>query len=65
MRRTALKWLHWTVLPIMLYFFFVEPEDVDDAATAAGKTDALATHAGVGLVLACLVAIWTIAPPIY
>ena len=60
MRRNALKVLHWTVFPLLLYFFFVEPEHVSRLPDAASKTAALATHAGMGLILAGLVAIWTL-----
>lgn len=60
MRRNALKVLHWTVFPLLLYFFFVEPEHVSRLPDAASKTAALATHAGIGLILAGLVAIWTL-----
>ena len=52
-RRTALKWLHWGSLFLMLYFFFVEPEDVERLGAAA-----LATHAGVGFILAVVVVAW-------
>ena len=60
MRRTILKWLHWLTLGFLLYFLFVEPDEAPRGADAAAKTDALATHAGVGLLLALLVAIWTL-----
>lgn len=58
MRRTVLKWLHWVGFAFLLYFFFVEPDEANRAAPDAAKTDALATHAGVGALLAILVAIW-------
>lgn len=58
MRRTILKWLHWVGFGFLLYFLFVEPDEADRAAPDAAKTDALATHAGVGVLLAILVAIW-------
>lgn len=57
-RRTVLKWLHWVALGLLLYFFFVEPDEPNRAAPMAAKTDALATHAGIGLLLAVLIAIW-------
>ncbi len=60
MRRTILKWLHWVGLGLLLYFFFVEPDDVERGASEAARTDALATHAGVGVLLAILVAIWSL-----
>lgn len=52
-RRTVVKWLHWLSAALILYFFLVEPED--------NRTDpggALSTHAGVGLVLAVVAALW-------
>jgi cytochrome b561 len=52
-RRTTLKWLHWLSFGLIVYFFFVEPEDVDRLGAAA-----LATHAGVGTVLAIIATIW-------
>lgn len=53
-RRTALKWLHWLSFVLILYFFAVEP---DESKTDPGG--ALSTHAGVGLMLAVVAAIWT------
>ncbi|EEB71452.1 cytochrome B561 [Ruegeria sp. R11] len=50
-----LKWLHWLSLGLILYFFLVEPEE---SQTNPGL--ALATHAGVGLVLAVVVLVWTL-----
>ncbi|WP_234417105.1 cytochrome b [Loktanella sp. Alg231-35] len=55
MRRIALKWLHWGSFFLIAYFFFAEPEDVDRLGAAA-----LATHAGVGILLALVVASWTV-----
>ncbi len=60
MRRTALKWLHWLALAFLLYFFLIEPGDVSRAAPEVAKTAALSTHAGVGVLLAILSAIWTL-----
>lgn len=53
-RRNLLKWLHWLSFGLILYFFLVEPEESRNAPGLA-----LATHAGVGLVLAIVVALWT------
>lgn len=58
MRRTMLKWLHWSVFFLLLYFLIVEPEDIDEAVSLSAQTEALATHAGMGLILALLVVIW-------
>ena len=33
-RRTAIKWLHWISLALILYFWAVEPDDADRTATA-------------------------------
>ncbi|SPF79915.1 cytochrome b [Pseudoprimorskyibacter insulae] len=52
-RRTAIKTLHWTCAFLILYFFLVEPEDVRNLGAAA-----LATHAGVGLLLAIASVVW-------
>lgn len=52
-KRTVLKWLHWSTALLILYFFLVEPEDVRDLGAKA-----LATHAGMGTVLALVVGIW-------
>jgi len=52
-RRTAIKWLHWLSLFLILWFFLVEPEDVRDLGAAA-----LATHAGMGVILALLTTAW-------
>ncbi|AFO88090.1 cytochrome B [Phaeobacter inhibens] len=53
-RRSALKWLHWLSLALIVYFYLVEPEE-----NSAAPGLALATHAGVGLILALVVLIWT------
>ena len=53
-RRTAIKWLHWSSFFLIAYFFFVEPENVRRLGAAA-----LATHAGVGVILAIVTVIWT------
>ena len=52
-RRTAIKWLHWLSLGLILYFFAVEPEDVERLGNAA-----LATHAGIGALFALVVLVW-------
>lgn len=54
-RRSALKWLHWLSLGLILYFFLVEPDE-----NRADPGLALATHAGVGLMLAIVVLVWTV-----
>jgi cytochrome b561 len=52
-RRTLIKWLHWLSAFLILYFFLVEPEDVERMGAVA-----LATHSGVGMVLAVVALIW-------
>lgn len=52
-RRSALKWLHWLSFAILLYFFFVEPENVNRLGAIA-----LATHAGMGVILGFVTAAW-------
>lgn len=52
-RRTLIKWLHWSSLGFILYFWAVEPEGVRRLGAAA-----LATHAGVGFIFGLVVLIW-------
>ncbi|WP_415402288.1 cytochrome b/b6 domain-containing protein [Tateyamaria sp. SN3-11] len=52
-RRTTLKWLHWLSFALILWFWLVEPEDVARLGGAA-----LATHAGMGTILALLSGAW-------
>ena len=53
-RRTLLKWLHWLSLALIFYFLLIEPEGVTKSNGAA-----LATHAGLGLVLGLIALVWT------
>ena len=52
-RRTTLKWLHWLSSAMIFWFFLVEPDDVERLGGAA-----LATHAGMGTLLAIQVTGW-------
>lgn len=52
-RRTLLKWVHWSSLFLILYFYLVEPEE-----NRVDPGTALSTHAGVGMLLAVITAIW-------
>lgn len=52
-RRTAIKWLHWLAVALVLYFFLVEPDE-----NKADPGGALSTHAGVGLALAIVASVW-------
>ena len=53
--RTVLKWLHWLSFALIAWFWLVEPEDVERLGAAA-----LATHAGMGTILAVLTMAWFI-----
>ncbi|WP_166418420.1 cytochrome b [Cochlodiniinecator piscidefendens] len=52
-RRFVLKWLHWVGFSVLLYFFFVEPDE-----NRADPGGALSTHAGAGLILALITTVW-------
>ncbi|WP_164658092.1 cytochrome b [Tropicibacter sp. Alg240-R139] len=54
-RRSVLKWMHWLSAGLIGYFFLVEPDELP-ADPGAG----LSTHAGMGLLLAIVVGIWTL-----
>ena len=54
-RRRVLKALHWVSFGLILWFWLVEPEDVERLGAAA-----LATHAGMDVVLAIVVGVWLI-----
>ena len=54
-RRATIKWRHWLSLGLILYFFAIEPEDVERLGAAA-----LATHAGVSLIFAVVVLIFAV-----
>ena len=55
MARTRLKWLHWLAVALRIYFFFNEPEGVRQMGAAA-----LSFHAGMGLLLGIIAALWFI-----
>ena len=57
-KRALVKWLHWLSFALMMYFMIVEPE-VGDAEGAA-RTAGLATHAGMGMILAAITLIWSL-----
>ncbi len=52
-RRTLLKCLHWLSFALILYFFLIEPDE-----NRSDPGGALSTHAGVGMLLALVVALW-------
>ena len=53
-RRTRLKILHWSVLPLLIWFFVVQPEDV----RPIGKW-AFQVHSVFGLIFVSLALLWT------
>ena len=53
MARSKLKWLHWIAVGLLIYFFFNEPEGVRRMGAMA-----LSFHAGMGLLLGLIAAIW-------
>lgn len=53
MHRATLKWLHWLCVPLIMYFWLVEPDE-----NRADPGGALSTHAGVGMMLGVIVVIW-------
>lgn len=53
-RRTALKWLHWSMLPLLIWFFVVQPEDVRPIGPWAFRF-----HSVLGLIFVSLALLWT------
>ena len=56
--RTLVKWLHWLAFALILWFFAVEPE-VSERASPAAQSMQLATHAGMGMLLAVVTIVWS------
>ncbi len=54
-RRTALKWLHWSVVPLMIWFTFMTPEIV----LRLGGQTFFQVHSVLGLVFVTLALLWT------
>lgn len=52
-RRSALKWLHWASFFLILWFFLFEPDE-----NRADPGGALSVHAGVGVILGLVTAVW-------
>ena len=52
-RRTALKVVHWSMLPLVIWFFVVTPED-----TVRGGPWLVALHSDLGLVFTSLSLLW-------
>lgn len=53
-RRTRLKILHWSVLPLLIWFFAVQPEDVRPIGQWAFQV-----HSVFGLIFVSLALLWT------
>jgi cytochrome b561 len=54
-RRTALKWMHWTMLPLLVWFMFVTP----DVVLRFGGQTAFRIHSIIALVFVALSLAWT------
>ncbi len=53
-RRTWLKWLHWSMLPLVLWFTFVQPDDIRPLGE-----EAFMFHSVLGLIFVSLALLWT------
>ena len=53
-RRTVLKWLHWLVIPLTVWFIFVTPSDVVPFGAAAFQF-----HSILGLIYVTASLLWT------
>jgi superoxide oxidase len=53
-RRTALKWLHWTMVPLFAWFVLVQPRDVERIGPWAVQL-----HSVMGLIFVSLALLWT------
>lgn len=54
-RRTVLKWVHWTMLPLVIWFIIVTP----DVAKAMGGMTAFRIHSNIALFFVTLSLLWT------
>ncbi|MGR3322479.1 MAG: cytochrome B [Pseudooceanicola sp.] len=54
-RRTALKWLHWTMVPLFAWFLLVTPE----VALRLGGRTMFLVHSNVALLFVALCLAWT------
>ena len=52
-RRSLVKWLHWISFGVIVWFYFVEPDE-----NRADPGGALSTHAGMGVILALITLVW-------
>ncbi|MBW4707493.1 cytochrome B [Roseobacter sp. YSTF-M11] len=53
-RRTYLKWLHWSLLPLVVWFTLVQPRDIRPLGDAA-----FMFHSVLGLIFVTLALLWT------
>lgn len=53
-RRSALKWLHWSLIPLLVWFVFVTPSDVLKFGQWAFQV-----HSVLGLIFVSLTLLWT------
>ena len=51
-RRTALKWLHWTMVPLFIWFLLVQPDDVTPFGPRAFQAHSILALIFVSLSLA-------------
>lgn len=53
-RRTMLKWIHWTMAPLFVWFMLVQPKDVVPLGPAYFQF-----HSILGLIFVLLALVWT------
>ena len=53
-RRTWLKIIHWTMVPLFVWFFVIQPEDMTNIGPGAFRF-----HSVLGLVFVTLALVWT------
>ena len=53
-RRTALKWLHWGIIPFFIWFIFADPDALRRMGPAVFQF-----HSVMGLIFVTLALIWT------
>ncbi|MGC3936187.1 cytochrome b/b6 domain-containing protein [Roseobacter sp. EG26] len=53
-RRTYLKWLHWSLVPLLIWFTVVQPRDIRPFGEAA-----FMFHSVLGLIFVTLALLWT------
>jgi len=54
-RRTALKWVHWIMVPLIIWFIIVTP----DVALSMGGRTAFLIHSNIALFFVTLVLLWS------